>query len=92
MTKLLGHIFIWTGILQKCCKRSFFTGNTLILSPLHLGPYPKGERNKQKAKSASELSEAAVANFQMLTANRALRQGKKDAMEGMSSSFVNASF
>ena len=47
---------------------------------------------QRAARSASELSEAAVANFQMSTANRAARQGKKDAIEGMSSSFVNASF
>ena len=47
---------------------------------------------QRAARSASELSEAAVANFQMSAANRAFRQGKKDAMEGMSSSFVNASF
>ena len=47
---------------------------------------------QRAARSASELSEAAVANFQMSTANRAARKGKKDAIEGMSSSFVNASF
>ena len=47
---------------------------------------------QRAARSASELSEAAVANFQMSNANRAARQGKKDAIEGMSSSFINASF
>ena len=47
---------------------------------------------QRAARSASELSEAALANFQMSNANRAARQGKKDAIEGMSSSFVNASF